>query len=178
MFVLLLTNLGWRIGGMQAEPMCLFWKWFSDTLKRVERYWLHPLFLNQTSFFWSPSYLIFSIMVCILSMLILAFHLLSIVDIKGSNLATIKSQRWPDSQSPAFMFNHMWDDSVCYMGLLVLLQPWSRLCVIRKRGFISGRSPSARHVDLWPNCICRLHCLFDLFSHSDPPSKIELVWNW
>lgn len=43
------------------------------------------------------------------------------------------------SQSSAFMFNHIRDDSV-YMGLLVLLQPWSRLCVIRKKGFIWGQS--------------------------------------
>lgn len=146
---------------------------------------LHLLFHTETSFF---TFVLVTLCIPILARLWIQRYLhplydnFSLSSSEHSGHHRIQSrhnQRVKDghSQSPAFMFNHIRDDSV-YMGLLVLLQPWSRLCVIRKKGFIWGQSASAHHCDLWPSCICRLRWLFDLFSHSDPPGKRELVWNW
>lgn len=89
----MLTNLGCRIGGMHAEPMCLLLKMIFWHFEAGWRVFTSPPFHNETSLSGHPLYLLFSVMVCILSMLILAFHLLSIEHIKGSNLATIRESK-------------------------------------------------------------------------------------
>ncbi len=171
----MLTNLGCRIGGTHAEPMCLFWKWFSDTLKQVERYSLHPLFHNQTSLSGHPLYLLFSVKVCILSMLILAFLLLSIVH-KGSNLATIRESKMANLLRSCSI---IWEMTVSAIWARLFYCSPGVVCVLLEKR-VSFEDGLLLHITVTfdPAAFASLRWLFDLFSHSDPPGEIELVWNW
>lgn len=64
------------------------------------------------------------------------------------------------------MFNHTKDDSLCYMARLVLLQPWSRLCVLLEKRVSFEDSLLLHIVTSDPAAFAGLHCLFDLFIFS------------
>jgi len=151
--------------GVQAEPMCLFLK---ITLKQVKKrnhfiscFILKPPFLHS-------SWLLVTLCIAILARLWIQRYLhplydnFSLSSSEHSGHHRIQSRHNQGvndghSQSPAFMFNHIRDDSV-YMALLVLLQPWSRLCVIRKKGF--HLRTVCFCTSLWP--LTQLHLLASL----------------